>query len=128
MKKTIVIIILGLLWCNVGFAEWKIIYFHKGYGGTEHYIDKSKIKRDGSTVYYWHLVNFLKKDVDRDYMSTFTYSVVDCKILRGKSLEFVGKSLQMGEGETVFTYTPPDEWEYPSPGSVREHTYSEVCN
>ena len=33
----------------------------------------------------------------------------------------------MGEGEMIHEFTPPDEWKYPSPKSVVEVLYKNIC-
>lgn len=56
------------------------------------------------------------------------YVQLDCKVIRGKDLKYLSKSLEMGEGENVSEFSPPDEWQYPTPGSNMETIYKRVCN
>ena len=53
---------------------------------------------------------------------------LDCKALRAKDLEFIAKSSQMGKGEIVGKFSPPDEWKYPPPDSNENKTYKIVCD
>ena len=33
----------------------------------------------------------------------------------------------MGKGDLLGDFTPPNEWNYPEPGTIRHLSYSEVC-
>ena len=119
--------VLCFLFSGNAYAEWTIASVHKN-KTTEFYIDKDNIRKEGSTRYFWILMNLNDKKVDRDYNSTLAYTQLDCSILRAKDLKFLAKSLLMGKGETTIEFNPPDEWKYPPPGSNQEKVYKFVCD
>ena len=58
LKKLLGIVVLGLLWCNVGVAEWYKI------GQTDQatfYLDVDRIRSDNNYVYYWDMVDLNKR-------------------------------------------------------------------
>jgi hypothetical protein len=127
MKKLFLCIFLSLFINSSVNADWTIASEHVN-GVSEFYIDKDNIRKDGSTRYFWLLMNLKDRKADRKHNSAIVYVQLDCKLLRGKDLKFISKSLEMGKGEQVSEFTPPDEWNYPPPGSNMEKTYKAVCN
>ncbi len=108
------------------FAEWSLVSIHKN-KTTEFYVNKNEVRKNGSTRYFWILWNLTDYNADRDYNSAIVYVELDCISLRGKDLEFITKSLLMGEGKIVDKYNPPGEWKYPPPNSNMEAVYKTVC-
>ena len=127
MKKIFLVFVFFLFLINKVNAEWSISSKHKN-GTTEFLIDKKNIRKDGSTSYFWVLMNLKDKKADRNYNSTLAYVQLDCTVLRAKDLKFISKSSQMGKGEIIGEFSPPDEWKYPIPGSNEEAVYKKVCN
>tara|TARA_B100000579_G_C22220202_1_gene571318 strand:- start:84 stop:470 length:387 start_codon:yes stop_codon:yes gene_type:complete len=127
MKKLLGIVILCFLFSGNAYAEWTIASVHKN-KTTEFYIDKDNIRKEGSTRYFWILMNLNDKKVDRKYKSSLAYVQLDCSIFRAKDLKFFAKSLPMGKGEIISEFNPPDEWKYPIPGSNEEKVYKFVCD
>ena len=127
MKKIFLFIILVLFFSTSVNADWTIASKHKN-GTTEFYIDKDNVRKDGSTRYFWILMNLKDRKADRKHNSGIVYVKLDCKVLRGKDLKYISRSLEMGEGENVNEFSPPDEWQYPTPGSNMENIYKKVCN
>lgn len=126
MKKIFIFIILVLFFSTSVNADW--IFISKSNDGSEFYIDNDNIRKEGSTRYFWILMNLTDKKVDRNYNSTLAFTKVDCTILRAKDLKFFTKTLQMGKGEIASEFNPPDEWKYPLPGSNQEAVYKTVCD
>ena len=127
MKKIFFFVILVLFFSSSVNADWIIASKHVD-GTTEFYIDKNNIRKDESTRYFWLLMNLKERKVDRKHNSAIVYVQLDCIVLRGKDLKFISKSLEMGEGENVNEFSPPDKWQYPTPGSNMEKIYKKVCN
>ena len=126
MKKIFLFVILVLFFSSSVNADW--IIASKNVGGTEFYIDKNNIRKNKSTRYFWLLMNLKDRKVDRKHNSAIVFVQLDCIVLRGKDLKFISKSLEMGEGENVSEFDPPDKWQYPTPGSNMENVYKRVCN
>ena len=118
---------LVLFFSSSANADW-IMTSKNPSGTTEFYINKDNIRKDKSTRYFWMLANYKDREVDRKHNSAMVYVQLDCKVLRGKDLKIVTKSLEMGEGENVLQFSPPDKWKYPIPGSNMEVIYKKVCN
>ena len=127
MKKIFLFVVLVLFFSSSVNADWTIASKHEN-GTTEFYIDKDNVRKDGSTRYFWILMNLKDRKADRKHNSAIIYVQLDCKVLRGKDLKFISKSLEMGEGENVSEFDPPDKWQYPTPGSNMENVYKRVCN
>ena len=51
MKKLSLYIFLVLMWCNAGFAEWKVISMSTD-GNTKTFMDYDTIIRQGDTVFF----------------------------------------------------------------------------
>ena len=127
MKKIFLFLILVLFFSTSVNADWTIASKHEN-GTTEFYIDINNVRKDGSTRYFWILMNLKDQKADRKHNSAIVYVQLDCTVLRGKDLKFISKSLEMGRGESVTEFSPPDEWQYPNPGSNMEKIYNKVCN
>jgi hypothetical protein len=127
MKKIFIFVFFISFFATSVIADWTIASRHIN-GTTEFYIDKNNIRKDGSTRYFWILMNLTGKKIDREHNSALVYVQLDCKALRAKDLEFIAKSSQMGKGEEVGKFSPPDEWKYPPPDSNEEKTYKIVCD
>ena len=127
MKKIFLSIFLILFLSSNVNADWTIASRHVN-GTTEFYIDKNNIRKDGSTRYFWILMNLKDKKVDRKHNSSLVYVQLDCNVLRAKDLKFIAKSSQMGKGEIIGEYSPPGEWKYPLPSSNEEKVYKIVCD
>ena len=125
MKKLLAILVLGLMFCSSSYAEWEKIYSDKN---SEHFIDKSKFKKEGKSIYYWHLVNYLIQNENIYWKSSLTYTEVDCNLFRGKDHVFNFYSEFMGEGEILGDHNPPNEWVSPEPNTLRYLSYNEVCD
>ena len=129
MKKILTTLILGLLWCNISFADWEKILSEKSdIGNYTFYFDNNKIIKKNGYVYYWYLASFSSQHPERDYMSMLVYTQIDCKKLRGKDLKFSTHSKKMAKGKILSEHKPEDIWQDARPNSVREYTYNIICN
>ena len=125
MKRLSLYIFLVLMFCSPAYSEWKKIFSDEN---SEHFIDKSKFKKEGKSIYYWHLVNYLIQNDDIFWKSSLTYTEVDCNLFRGKDHVFNFYSEFMGEGELLGDHNPPNEWNSPERNTIRHISYSEVCD
>ena len=124
MKKIYLCIILSLFWSTIGFGEWNKIYSDQN---SEHYIDMTKLKKEGTNIHFWHLVNYLIQNEDIFWKSSLTYTEVNCNNLSGKDHVFNFYSEFMGEGEFLGDHNPPNIWVTAEPNTIRYLTYKKVC-
>ena len=94
--------------------------------GDTYYVDFDRIKQHGGYVYYWGLDDYLKPLTGGD-LSSKLYIQGDCKMFRLKVLSLLFYKESMGQG-TAYSMTPPDKWDYPSPGSSMEAELKHVCD
>jgi hypothetical protein len=124
MKKLLVLLFSMLISLN-SYCEWEEIV---GTIDGDHffYVDTDLIKEHNGFVYFWSMTDSLYPS-ETGTMSTQTYSQGDCGIMREKPLSFLYYKNSMGQGKSN-SFTPPDEWDYPSPGSVQKYILDYVCN
>lgn len=99
IKNILGIVVIGLLWCNVGFAEkWT------RYGETKSltvYYDKKSWKIDASKAYI-NILYDLKKPLVRaegTFNSMVMYQENDCKEFKSRVLETFFYETQMGQNK-----------------------------
>ena len=123
MKKFLGILVLGLLWCNVGFAEWLKV------GKTDDviaYLEIDRIKSDSNYVYYWEMMDFFERDKYGD-LSVQRYIQGDCNIIRFKTLQYVYYDGKMGTGKMESEDSVIKDWKYYRPGAVGEKVLQKAC-
>jgi hypothetical protein len=121
MKKLSLYIFLVLMWCNAGFAEWKVISMSTD-GNTKTFMDYDTIIRQGDTVFFLMLTSY-QDGIDAEGYPT-AYSDIsrqegNCKTNEVAVLSTKYFDKQMGKGNIIITHFPePIEWHYFSPESV----------
>ena len=123
MKKLLGILVLGLLWCNVGVAEWYKI------GTTDRaafYLEVDRIRSDNNYVYYWDMVDLYER-TDEGSLSVQRYIKGDCTIIRYKSLQYIFYSESMGSGERQMQDSQVKDWKYYPPGGIGEDILKKAC-
>jgi len=123
MKKLLIFLFSLLISFN-SYGEWKKIASNDN--GTFFYLDEDTFKQNGGYVYSWILTDYLKPVMGD--LSTELYVQSDCSTGREKHLAFNSYSKSMGRGTRTKTFTPPDQWVYPSPGSVNEILSNYICD
>ena len=136
IKKLLGILVLGLLWCNAGFAanfNWK-----KGaetFDGTStwHY-DKKTIFEVGGHKYFWQLTDYLDDD-GTPIRSVITHSMVNCDTYKIRWITYSGYSGQMGKGQIIDDVIIPEfdlenfKWTYYDPNKTSQgKILKKVCN
>jgi len=124
MKKLSLYIFLGLLWCNVGFADWKKITVNEA--GSTMYFDPNTLKKHNGYYYVWTMTDYLKKDSVGNY-SNKIHMQIDCISKKYKSLTFVFYKEQMVKGEESVTFEGDDVWDSFAPNSVGEDFINSIC-
>ena len=86
-----------------------------------------KLKKEGTNIHFWHLVNYFIQNEDIFWKSSLTYTEVNCNNLSGKDHVFNFYSEFMGEGELLGDHNPPNIWVTAEPNTIRYLTYKKVC-
>ena len=124
MKKLLSLFIILFL-STPCFGEWKKITTNLI--GNTYYLDYETIKKVDGFHYIWMLSDYIKPTKFGD-LSVKVYFQVDCKLFRFKILNDIYHTGPMGTGEISTMGTEPGkEWVYPSPGSVKEVLFKDVC-
>ena len=94
--------------------------------GNEYYVEIDTVKKHDGYVYFWYLDDYLQPS-DYGIMSIQMYVQGDCGANRNKDLTVLFYKKSMGKGEYE-SYTPPDVWQYPRPGSSFRTVLDYVCD
>ena len=122
MKKLLGILVLGLLFCNVGFAEWYKV------GKTEDmdvYLEIDRIRSDNNYVYYWEMMDLFERE--NDSLSIQRYIQGDCNIIRFKTLQYIFYDEKMGTGKMEAQDSKIKDWKYYRPGAIGEKVLQKAC-
>jgi len=123
MKKLLVLLFSILISFN-SYGEWTKVV--ENTSGDTSYIDTDTIKNHGGYVYFWEMTDYLKPS-DNGTLSGKMYKQGDCGMVRFKDLSFSYYKQPMGRGSGR-TLTPPDTWDYPSPGTVSIFILDYACD
>ena len=124
MKKLFGILILGLLWCNVSFAEWK--KFMENESGSTMYFDPDTVKKYKGHIYVWTLTDYLTPGSSGIY-SNKIHMQMDCAQKKVKMITYVFYKDQMAKGEEDHTSEGSDKWDSFAPNSVGEELLNYIC-
>ena len=112
------------MFASPAYAKWEKVGV--SVSGDNYYVDFTRMRTNGSYVYYWVLEDYLKPEEDGD-LSSKVYHQSDCEMFRLKTISVSFHKQPMGEGLGE-TYTPPNpEWNYPPPTSAYEIILKRVC-
>ena len=120
MKKFLVILVLGLLWCNVGFAGWKKVATPLGNKGAI-YIDTQSIQKIGNKVIFLQLNSYTTplSVGEMIWYSDIAKVEADCTKKNLRELSIAYYKQRMGIGEIIMLDDNLSDW-YPSePGSIQ---------
>ena len=121
----LLVLIFTFLFSTTCWGEWTFV--SEGVSGGKYYYDKDKVRKNGKYIYFWDLQDLKKPNEGSRTLSSMVYVQLDCSVFRFKWLSFKSYIKSMGEGKTHEESTPPDKWMYPSPDSIREFMYNEIC-
>ena len=121
MKKLLILLFSILISFN-SYGKWTNLIESEG---NNFYIDIDLIKAHGGYVYWWQMIDYLKP-FKTGTLSNKAYQQGDCGIDRKKVLSIIFYNQPMGRGAGD-PFTPPDEWQYPTPGSNGAAMLEYVC-
>ena len=124
MKKLLILLFSILISFN-SYGEWKQITVSLD-GQHTHYVNVDTIKENNGYVYFWKLIDYLKRNEWGD-MSIMIYLQGDCGVTRHKILTFLPYDQPMGNGEFK-QFDGDGKWDYLLPNSVSEEVLNFVCN
>lgn len=113
---------------SVAAAEW--VYVGRDPSGTTVYLDPATVRRSGSTLKMWNLIDYGKNqapETAKPIFSSNTDVEYDCQQKRVRSLFYSVHSGKMASGELVFLSSDVGDWRPVSPGSVEEVLWNIAC-
>ncbi len=130
MKRLLVVFALLLTFSSSAWAEW--VNIGSGADGSFIiYADPNTIRKNGSMVKMWELVDYVNAQVHkssgRTYFSVKHQAEYDCQGERFRSLAYLSYSGKMGGGEPIYNDYDPGQWKPVAPGSVGEGLWELVC-
>ena len=125
MKKLSLYLFLGLLWCNVGFAEWKN-FTPNDTTGMYTYFDTTSIKKVDGYTQVWTMTDSSLPGPEGILSFKMLFNF-DCNSLSAKIIQGESFTENMGRGEST-SRELPDEWIDFAPNSVTYNLAKHVCN
>ena len=128
MKKLLGILVLGLLWCNVGFAGWKKVAIPINNNGAI-YVDTQSVKKIGNKVIFLQL-NSYTTPLDTGQVSWYSdiaKTEVDCTNNKLRELSITFYEKKMGKGEVIMSSDKVSDWYVSEPGSIQLSAVKYVC-
>ena len=133
MKKLLGIVVMALLWCNVGVADLHTNP-HKWteFGNLEdnkgkYYVDKDSMVEDAGYLIFWKMVDFIEPIKSTKYYSVRIFIKGDCKMNRIKSLVYVYYIGSKATGESDIKESTDKRWKYPTPEKIDSIILSKLC-
>ena len=127
MKKLSLYIFLVLMFCNVGFAEWKN-FTPNDKEGVYTYFDITSIKKSDGYTQVWILTDYPRPDSEGNHSNKVLFNF-DCNNLSGEFIEALVYTGQMGRGESYSIKEKlPHGWIDFDPKSVTYNLGKHVCN
>jgi len=125
MKKLLTIFL--LLFSINGHCEWTKLVDNDE---TSSYIDKTTIKKNGSFVKVWELLDYKTPQElnSGKYKSSVILFEYDCKDERRRILSLVEYTEQMGIGKQILTIDDPDKWSYVKPNTMQFLLMKSLCS
>ena len=118
------LIIFTLVFSPTSFADWTKV--SEGGGGVN-YVDLERIRKDDGFVYFWQMVDFLKKNEYGD-LSVKIFTKGDCKLFRYQNLKFYFHKRPMARGDDEVEDSADLSWQYAPPNSNIENILTAVCS
>jgi hypothetical protein len=111
------------------WAEWSQIGTSASLGGYTVYVDLATIRKTGSTVRMWALLDFSTAQPGPGvaFLSAKNHYELDCDGERIRRLHTSWYSGRMGGGDTVHISEDAQGWDPVAPGSVNEGLWKIAC-
>jgi len=125
MKKLIFTLLMFLSYS--AWAEWVLVAASAS-NGNQYYIDPATIRREGTLLRYWKLVNLKVRDKFDGDMSWRTRDEIDCKKERWRFTSMTTFSESMLGGRMTSNINVPNgEWSDIAPDTVYADVMAYVC-
>lgn len=121
----VVLCFLIILVAAPALAEW-IRWTSEGSDVATGYIDPTKVRRDGSLVRIWEVLDYKKPDAIGG-LSTRFLAEYDCKEERVRNLSVSGHSGPMATGKILISSESPSEWKNIPPNTGIAALLKTVC-
>ena len=125
MKKLSLYIFLVLMWCNVGFAEWKN-FTPNDPSGMYTYFDTTSIKKSDGYTQVMTMSDSTLPGPDGILSFKVLYDF-DCNSFSAKIIQAESFTKNMGRGEGT-SRELPDGWIDFDPNSVTYNLAKHICN
>lgn len=125
IKRTAIAAILALH-SICGLAAWEQV------GGNDtqvFYSDRSTIKKHGSTVMMWSMIDFSKPQYfgKAAFRSVIRKDEFDCKRDRLRIVAAASYAGQKGSGDVLFNTSEVQDWQYMAPGTISQDWMRIAC-
>ena len=126
MKKLLGIVVLGLLFSSIAFAEWKKFGGIKSRNNSAFYVNTDSIIKESGYLYFWKMLDWEGPD-EYGFQSVQIYIKADCKIRRIKTLSYTFFTGRKGAGSSDQQEVANKDWKYPLPGSIDAGLLRDLC-
>lgn len=126
MRKVILMLLLAIV-SSSAMADWVAVDHNKYATG---YANPATIIKDGNIVKMWTLVDCKRMTLfigGSPFMSIKSQEEFDCKEKKLRTIVYALHSVNMGEGEAIFSDSNPGKWEPVLPDSKMEKFLKIAC-
>lgn len=99
-------------------------------GSFDLYVDRNTIRKSGTTVKMWHLIDYKtlqKESGSESYWSTKTQSEYNCNEESSRSIYYLDNTEKMGGGNVAYTGDRVLNWKPVPPESVGKKLLNVAC-
>ena len=123
--KVVLMLALGLT-CSSAMAGWIKVNYNER---VTSYVDPSTIRKNGSMVKMWSLLDLKTSIVTNgnEYSSIISRDEYDCKEEKSRLLSLTMYAGKMGQGEVVHTESSIDAWQEVVPNSTASIKWKRAC-
>lgn len=129
-RRLIFVTLLMVLSSGPALAEWVEVSFSQSNGGYSTYADPDSIRRKGSLVKIWELIDFKRVQTfgRTSYLSIKKQSEYECEEERERRLASTAHSENMGGCDALLSDSDPGKWSPVAPDSVGHAMWKLACN
>ena len=128
MKKFLGVLLLVLLWCNVGYADWKQVA-EAIKSKNKVYVDTNSVKKIGNKVIFLQLSSYTTPlDSGRIlWLSDIAKTEANCTNKKVRELSLTLYENRMGKGKVLASTDDVTDWYDPKPGSIQMSAINYAC-
>ena len=128
MKKLLGILVLGLLWCNVSFAEWKRVVGAADNSGAV-YIDTKTVSKIGNNFIFMQLNSYTipLEAGGVNWYSDIAKVEIDCTNNNSRELSITFYEKKMGKGNILNSTNKVSDWDQNMPGTIMKVVVDYFC-